>query len=61
MKTPIQELIEKVEHAIAYNLEGANVKKYNWEDLHSDMYKLLEIEKEFMDIKINNRSEKTNT
>lgn len=49
MKTPLQELIEKVEHATDYNLEGADVKEYTWEDLHSDMYKLLEKEKEFIE------------
>ena len=48
MKTPIQELIEKVEHAIAYNIEGANVKEYTWEDLHSDMYYLLVAEEEMI-------------
>ena len=46
MKTAMQELIDKVEHAISYNVEGGLVEKYTWEELSNDMYVLLEKEKE---------------
>ena len=46
MKTAMQELIDKVEHAISYNVEGGLVEKYTWEELFNDMYVLLEKEKE---------------
>ena len=46
MKTAMQELIDKVEHAISYNVEGGLVEKYTWEELFKDMYVLLEKEKE---------------
>lgn len=46
MKTAIQELIEKVEHAISYNVEGGLVEKYTWTELFDDMDALLEKEKE---------------
>ena len=42
----MQELIDKVEHAISYNVEGGLVEKYTWEELFKDMYVLLEKEKE---------------
>lgn len=42
----MQELIDKVEHAISYNVEGGLVEKYTWEELFNDMYVLLEKEKE---------------
>ena len=45
MKTAIQELIDKVENAISYNVEGGLVEKYTWEELFNDMYVLLEREK----------------
>ena len=45
MKTAMTELIEKVQHAISYNVEGSQVKKYTWEELSHDMYSLLEKEK----------------
>ena len=45
MKTAMQELIDKVEHAISYNVEGGLVEKYTWEELFNDMYVLLEKEK----------------
>lgn len=46
MKTAMQELIDKVEHAISYNVEGGLVEKYTWEELFNDMYVLLDKEKE---------------
>lgn len=46
MKTAMQELIDKVEHAISYNVEGGLVEKYTWEEFFNDMYVLLEKEKE---------------
>lgn len=46
MKTAMQELIDKVEHAISYNVEGCLVEKYTWTELSNDMYALLEKEKE---------------
>jgi hypothetical protein len=46
MKSAMQELIDKVEHAISYNVEGGLVEKYTWEELSNDMYVLLEKEKE---------------
>jgi hypothetical protein len=46
MKSAMQELIDKVEHAISYNVEGGLVEKYTWEELFKDMYVLLEKEKE---------------
>ena len=45
-KTLMEELIDKVEHAISYNVEGGLVEKYTWEELFHDMYALLEKEKE---------------
>jgi hypothetical protein len=42
----MQELIDKVEHAISYNVEGGLVEKYTWEEFFNDMYVLLEKEKE---------------
>lgn len=42
----MQELIDKVEHAISYNVEGGLVEKYTWEELFNDMYLLLKKEKE---------------
>jgi hypothetical protein len=44
-KTLMEELIDKVEHAISYNVEGGLVEKYTWEELFHDMYALLEKEK----------------
>lgn len=41
----MQELIEKIEHAISYNVEGGLVAKYTWEELLQDSYYLLEKEK----------------
>jgi hypothetical protein len=46
MKTAMQELIEKVEHAISYNVEGGLVEKYTWTELFNDMELALEKEKE---------------
>ena len=46
MKTAMQELIDKVEHAISYNVEGGLVEKYTWTELFDDMEKALEKEKE---------------
>jgi hypothetical protein len=46
MKTAMQELIEKVEHAISYNVEGGLVEKYTWTELFNDMELSLEKEKE---------------
>ncbi len=46
MKTAMQDLIEKVEHAISYNVEGGLVEKYTWTELFNDMEKALEKEKE---------------
>ena len=46
MKTAMQELIDKVEHAISYNVEGGLVEKYTWTELFNDMEKALEKEKE---------------
>ena len=46
METAMQELIDKVEHAISYNVEGGLVQKYTWEELFNDMYVLLKKEKE---------------
>ena len=48
MKTAMQELIDKVEHAISYNVEGGLVEKYTWVELSNDMYMLLEKEKQQM-------------
>ena len=48
MKTAMQEFIEKVEHAISYNVEGGLVEKYTWTELFNDMEKALEKEKEQM-------------
>ena len=45
MKTAMQELIEKVEHAISYNVEGGLVEKYTWTELFNDMELALENEK----------------
>ena len=42
----MQELIDKVEHAISYNVEGGLVEKYTWTELFNDMEKALEKEKE---------------
>jgi len=42
----MQELIEKVEHAISYNVEGGLVEKYTWTELFNDMELALEKEKE---------------
>ena len=42
----MQELIDKVEHAISYNVEGGLVEKYTWAELFNDMDALLEMEKE---------------
>lgn len=42
----MQDLIEKVEHAISYNVEGGLVEKYTWTELFNDMEKALEKEKE---------------
>ena len=42
----MQDLIEKVEHAISYNVEGGLVEKYTWTELFDDMEKALEKEKE---------------
>ena len=41
----MQELIEKVEHAISYNVEGGLVEKYTWTELFNDMELALEKEK----------------
>ena len=49
----MQELIDKVEHAISYNVEGGLVQKYTWEELFNDMYVLLKKEKEQMQDLIN--------
>ena len=46
MKTAMQELIEKVEHAISYNVEGGLVEKYTWTELFNDMELALQKEKE---------------
>ena len=46
MKTAMQELIDKVEHAISYNVEGGLVEKYTWTELFNDMELALEKEKE---------------
>lgn len=45
MKTALQKLIEKVEHAISYNVEGGLVEKYTWTELFNDMELALEKEK----------------
>lgn len=45
IQTPMQKLIDKVEHAISYNIEGGLVEKYTWTDFSNDMYALLEKEK----------------
>jgi hypothetical protein len=45
MKTAMQELIEKVEHAISYNVEGGLVEKYTWTELFNDMELALKKEK----------------
>jgi hypothetical protein len=46
MKTAMQELIDKVEHAISYNVEGGLVEKYTWTELFNDMELALKKEKE---------------
>ena len=46
MKTAMQELIEKVEQAISYNVEGGLVEKYTWTELFNGMELSLEKEKE---------------
>jgi hypothetical protein len=46
MKTAMQELIEKVEHAISYNVEGGLVEKYTWTELFNDMELAIQKEKE---------------
>jgi hypothetical protein len=46
MKTAMQELIEKVEHAISYNVEGGLVEKYTWPELFYDTELALKKEKE---------------
>lgn len=43
-KSAMQELIEKVEHAISYNVEGRLVEKYTWTELFNDMELALEKE-----------------
>ena len=48
MKTAMQEFIEKVEHAISYNVEGGLVEKYTWTELFNDVEAALEKEKEQM-------------
>ena len=45
MKTAMQELIDKVEQAISYNVEGRLVEKYTWTELFNDMELALEKEK----------------
>ena len=46
MKTAMIELIEKIEHAISYNVECGLIDKYTWEQLSNDMYEALKKEKE---------------
>lgn len=46
MKTAMQELIDKVEHAISYNVEGGLVEKYTWTELFNDMELAIQKEKE---------------
>ena len=44
----MQELIEKVEHAISYNVEGGLVEKYTWTELFNDTELALKKEKEHL-------------
>ena len=58
MKTAMQDLIDKVEHAISYNVEGGLVEKYTWTELFNDMELALEKEKEQI-IEIANKARET--
>lgn len=46
-KTAIAQAIEKIEHAVAYNVEGSHkVEPYTWTQLSNDLHDLLTTEKE---------------
>jgi hypothetical protein len=57
MKTAMQELIEKVEHAISYNVEGGLVEKYTWTELFNDMELALEKEKKQIEVSFSDGQE----